>query len=35
MLTRFIGDVHGKYPQYKLLIKDGPPSIQVGDMGVG
>jgi Calcineurin-like phosphoesterase len=35
MITRFIGDVHGKYEQYKKIIKDAPPSIQVGDMGVG
>ncbi|HYT42014.1 MAG TPA: metallophosphoesterase family protein [Methylomirabilota bacterium] len=34
MLVRFIGDVHGKYRQYKNLIKN-IPSIQVGDMGVG
>lgn len=32
---RLIGDVHGKYDRYKRIIKDGPPSIQVGDMGVG
>lgn len=32
---RFIGDVHGKYPEYKRIIKSGPPSIQVGDMGIG
>lgn len=30
-----IGDVHGKYAQYKRLIKDHPDTIQVGDMGVG
>lgn len=30
-----IGDVHGKYEQYKRLIKGAPPTIQVGDMGVG
>jgi predicted phosphodiesterase len=32
---RFIGDVHGKYNQYKNIIVDCPASIQVGDMGVG
>lgn len=35
MLTRFIGDVHGKFDQYKKIIKDVPRSIQVGDMGIG
>ncbi len=35
MLTRIIGDVHGRYEQYKRLIADVPRSIQVGDMGVG
>lgn len=33
--VRFIGDVHGKFRQYKRIIRDSPPSIQVGDMGVG
>lgn len=32
---RYIGDVHGKYRQYKRLIEDVPASIQIGDMGVG
>lgn len=32
---RYIGDVHGKYRQYKPIIKGAPASIQVGDMGVG
>ncbi|QIG76995.1 putative metallophosphatase protein [Rhizobium phage RHph_TM39] len=33
---RFIGDVHGKYSQYKKILKESPyPTIQVGDMGVG
>lgn len=32
---KFIGDVHGKFGQYKELIRDVPESIQVGDMGVG
>lgn len=32
---RFIGDVHGKYRQYKAIIKGCERSIQVGDMGVG
>lgn len=35
MTIRLIGDVHGKFNRYKAIIKDGPPSIQVGDMGVG
>lgn len=33
--VRFIGDVHGKFARYKAIIKNSPPSIQVGDMGVG
>lgn len=35
MTIRLIGDVHGKFAQYKTIIKNGPSSIQVGDMGVG
>lgn len=35
MKVRFIGDVHGKFSQYKAIIRDVPFSIQVGDMGVG
>lgn len=36
MKTRFIGDVHGKFQQYKKIIAQaGGPTIQVGDMGVG
>lgn len=35
MITRFIGDVHGKYSRYKEIIRDSVPSIQIGDMGVG
>lgn len=31
----FIGDVHGKYTQYKRIIKEHQNTIQVGDMGVG
>lgn len=31
----FIGDVHGKFTQYKKLLKQSRDSIQVGDMGVG
>ena len=31
----FIGDVHGKYSQYKHIIKEHKDTIQVGDMGVG
>lgn len=32
---RIIGDVHGKFRDYRDLIRDVPRSIQVGDMGVG
>lgn len=32
---RFIGDVHGKFKQYKRFIADCEASIQVGDLGVG
>lgn len=32
---RLIGDVHGKYKQYKKIIAERPNTIQVGDMGVG
>ncbi len=32
---RLIGDVHGKFSQYRELIRDVPASIQVGDLGVG
>jgi len=32
---RYIGDVHGKYTQYKKIIDSCKESIQVGDMGVG
>lgn len=34
-MTLFIGDVHGKYRQYRRIIADTKNSIQVGDMGVG
>lgn len=34
-MTTFIGDVHGKFTQYKRIIKEYPNTIQVGDMGVG
>ena len=34
-IQRFIGDVHGKYDQYKRILAQGPNTIQVGDMGVG
>jgi len=30
-----IGDVHGRYSQYKSIIKNCENSIQLGDMGVG
>lgn len=32
---KFIGDTHGKFPQYHKIIKDHPNTVQVGDMGVG
>jgi calcineurin-like phosphoesterase family protein len=32
---RFIGDVHGKWKQYKKIISECDTSIQVGDFGVG
>jgi len=32
---RFIGDVHGKWKQYKRIIGECDRSIQVGDFGVG
>jgi hypothetical protein len=32
---RLIGDVHGKYEQYKRIIADCRATIQVGDMGIG
>lgn len=35
MKIRFVGDVHGKIPQYLDVIKDADHSIQVGDMGIG
>lgn len=32
----YIGDVHGKYAQYKRILKGSTgPTVQVGDMGVG
>jgi len=35
-LTRVIGDIHGKFKQYKSLLEDfDGPSVQVGDFGVG
>lgn len=33
--VRFIGDVHGKFRQYKRIISECDRSIQVGDLGVG
>jgi hypothetical protein len=35
MITRFIGDVHGKFSRYKRIIATCDRSIQVGDMGIG
>ena len=36
MRRTFIGDVHGKYKQYKRIIEESEhPTIQLGDMGVG
>ncbi len=34
-MTRFIGDVHGKFSQYEKIIADCDESIQVGDFGLG
>ena len=34
-MTVFIGDVHGKYRQYKAIIEGEKNTIQVGDVGVG
>lgn len=34
-MVKFIGDVHGKYPQYERIIREHKNTIQVGDMGVG
>ncbi len=34
-MTVYIGDVHGKFRQYKAIIREYPDTIQVGDMGVG
>jgi len=34
-MTLLIGDVHGKFGQYKTLTKDHRNTIQVGDLGVG
>ena len=31
----FIGDAHGKFSQYKAIIKEHKDTIQVGDMGIG
>lgn len=34
-MTKFIGDVHGKFNEYEKLIRENNNTIQVGDMGVG
>jgi len=34
-MIRFIGDVQGHYGIYGRIIGSGPPSIQVGDLGIG
>jgi Calcineurin-like phosphoesterase len=34
-IIRWIGDVHGKFPRYRQIIRRFPRSIQVGDMGIG
>lgn len=34
-MTYFIGDVHGKFKQYRELIRHKKNTIQIGDMGVG
>lgn len=33
--VKLIGDVHGKFRQYRRIIEEHPDTIQVGDMGVG
>lgn len=32
---RFIGDVHGHTDRLQILLQDGKPSFQIGDMGLG
>jgi Icc-related predicted phosphoesterase len=34
-MSKFIGDVHGKFDAYEKLIRENDNTIQVGDMGVG
>lgn len=34
-MTIYIGDVHGKFSQYKKIIRDLRDTVQVGDLGVG
>jgi len=34
-LTRIIGDVHGRFPEYRTLIEGVQESIQLGDFGIG
>lgn len=34
-MIRFIGDIHGKYDQYKIIKNQSEKSIQVGDFGWG
>ena len=33
MKVRIIGDVHGKYEEYLLLLSAADYSVQIGDMG--
>lgn len=32
---RIVGDIHGKFESYKLLVEDATSSIQIGDFGFG
>jgi|SRR5882672_1922168 len=34
-IIRVVSDIHGKFRQYKRIIKDCDRSIQVGDLGIG
>jgi hypothetical protein len=34
-LTRIIGDIHGKYFDYRMALKGCERSVQVGDFGIG
>ncbi len=34
-MTYYIGDVHGKFRQYREIIRDRKNTIQIGDLGIG